>query len=133
VDAGVAVIDVAGAGGTSWAAVEAERARDPRGAAVARAFAGWGIPTPRAVEEVRAACPEATVIASGGVRDGVDVARAIRLGADLAAQAAGVLDAATRSAEAVVETLSATIGQLRVACFCTASANLAALRRAELL
>ena len=126
------VLDVAGAGGTSWAAVGAERARNPRQAAIARAFADWGIPTARAIAGVRAACPEAVVIGSGGIRDGLDVARAIRLGADLVGQASGLLDAATQSAEAVAEHFETVIAQLRVACFCTGSPDLAALRRAPL-
>lgn len=132
VDAGVSIIDVAGAGGTSWAAVEAERAQTPKQAAIARAFVNWGQPTAEAIVEVRAACPRAVVVGSGGVRDGVDVAKAIRLGADVVGQAAGVLSAATESVEAVVEHFSTIIGQLRVACFCTGSANLAALRVAKL-
>lgn len=133
VDAGVAVLDVAGAGGTSWALVEAERARSPRAAAVARAFAGWGIPTAQAIAEVRRACPGAVVIGSGGIRDGLDAARALRLGADLAGQAAGVLAAAAEGEEAVTEALEVAIAQLRVACFCTGSPDLAALKAAELL
>ena len=132
VDAGVKVIDVAGAGGTSWAVVEAERAKTPAQAAVAMAFAGWGQPTARAIAEVRAACPDAVVIGSGGIRDGVDAAKAIRLGADLVGQAAGALAAATISAEAVVEHFSTLVAQLRVACFCTGSIDLAALRAARL-
>jgi isopentenyl-diphosphate delta-isomerase len=131
-EAGVRVIDVAGAGGTSWAAVEAERAGTPRQAAVARAFADWGLPTAQAIAEVRAACPEAVVIGSGGIRDGLDAARAIRLGADLVGQASGVLEAATRSPEAVADWFETVIAQLRVACFCTGSRDLAALRRAPL-
>jgi isopentenyl-diphosphate delta-isomerase len=131
-DAGVQILDVAGAGGTSWALVEAERATSPRQAAVARAFADWGIPTALAIAEVRAACPGAVVIGSGGIRDGLDVARAIRLGADLAGQAAGVVQAATRSAEAVADHFETVIAQLRVACFCTGSRDLAALRTAAL-
>jgi isopentenyl-diphosphate delta-isomerase len=132
VDAGVSVIDVAGAGGTSWALVEAERAQTPAQAAIARGFADWGIPTAQAIAEVRQACPEAVLVGSGGVRDGIDAAKAIRLGADLVGQAAGVLAAATQSAEAVVEHFSIAITQLRVACFCTGSANLAELRQAQL-
>lgn len=132
-EAGVGVLDVAGAGGTSWALVESERAADVRGAAVARAFARWGIPTAEAIVAVRAACPEAVVIGSGGIRDGVDAARAIRLGADLVGQAAGLLEAALRSAEAVADHLGTMIAQLRVACFCTGSRNLSALRQAALL
>ncbi len=67
------------------------------------------------------------------MRDGIDVAKAIRLGATLAGQAAGVLQAATESAEAVVDHFATIIGQLQVACFCTGSRDLGALRQAPLL
>ncbi|HDZ56916.1 MAG TPA: type 2 isopentenyl-diphosphate Delta-isomerase [Pseudomonas xinjiangensis] len=132
VEAGVAVIDVAGAGGTSWAAVEAERAANAADKQVALAFADWGIPTAGAIVEVRRALPNTPLIASGGVRSGVDVAKAIRLGADLVGQAAAVLHSATLSTEAVVEHFDVMIRQLRVACFCTGSADLAALRHAPI-
>lgn len=132
-DAGVSVIDVAGAGGTSWAAVEAERAPDPRQRAIAQAFAGWGIPSAQAIVRVRQACPGAHLIASGGIRDGIDAAKAIRLGADLVGQAAGVLNAALIGPQAVIEHFQIMIEQLRVACFCTGSADLASLARAPLL
>lgn len=133
VDAGVVGLDVAGAGGTNWALVEGGRSDDPIAAKTAAAFAGWGIPTARAVRDVRLACPKALVIGSGGVRDGVDAAKAIRLGADVVGQAAGVLDAALTSTEAVVEHFEVAIRQLRTVCFCTGSADLASLRTAELL
>jgi len=132
-DAGVSVIDVAGAGGTSWAAVEAERTADPQQRAVAQAFVGWGIPTSQAIAAVRRACPEARLIASGGIRDGVDVAKAIRLGANVVGQAAGVLDAALIGPQAVIEHFQVLIQQLRIACFCTGSADLAALGQAPLV
>ncbi|SMQ65142.1 isopentenyl-diphosphate delta-isomerase [Devosia lucknowensis] len=132
-DAGVSVIDVAGAGGTSWAAVESERCKDPRQAAIGRAFADWGIPTATAIADVRAACPDTTIVGSGGIRNGLDAAKAIRLGADVVGQAAGVLQAATISAQAVIDHVSVTTAQLRIACFCTGSANLKALRTAALL
>ena len=133
VDAGVHALDVAGAGGTSWAAIEAERLQDPAARATALLFADWGIPTTRAIRDVRAACPEAVVIGSGGVRHGLDVAKAIRLGADLAGQAAAALPGADHSAEAVVAHFREVIQQLRIACFCTGSRDLAALRQASLL
>ncbi|MEP9369680.1 type 2 isopentenyl-diphosphate Delta-isomerase [Xanthobacter sp. VNH20] len=132
VDNGVAAIDVAGAGGTNWALVEGARGTGAQ-RAVAAAFADWGIPTARALAEVRAACPHVPLIASGGLRDGVDVAKAIRLGADLAGQAAGVLSSAVLSSEAVVAHFEVIIAQLRIACFCTGSRDLAALRIARLL
>lgn len=133
VDAGVAVIDVAGSGGTSWALVEAERAQTQEQAAIARAFANWGVPTAYAIADVRQACPDAYIIGSGGIRDGIDAAKAIRLGADLVGQAAGVLAAATQSAEAVVSHFTVLMAQLRIACFCTGSADLSRLRQARLL
>ena len=132
-DVGVRVIDVAGAGGTSWAAVEAERAPDDSARAIASAFRDWGIPTATAIAEARAACPSATLIASGGIVDGVDVAKAIRLGADLAGIAAGVLGAALDGPAALEQRLAVITGQLSVACLCTGSRDLAALRNACLL
>ncbi len=132
VQVGVAAIDVAGAGGTSWAQVEAERADTEAARQVAQAFAGWGIPTAQALVAVREALPETVLIASGGIRDGVDVAKAIRLGANLVGQAAAVLSSAMDSTEAVVAHFEVLIRQLRIACFCTGSADLNALRRSPM-
>ncbi|MEM6463009.1 MAG: type 2 isopentenyl-diphosphate Delta-isomerase [Pseudomonadota bacterium] len=132
VDAGITIIDVAGAGGTNWAAVEAARMEDPQKAELANAFSNWGIPTARAVAEARDACPKAIVIASGGIRDGIDIAKAIRLGADLAGQAAGVLHAANTSPKALAAHFNRLIQELRICCFCTGSKDLAALRKAEI-
>lgn len=132
-DAGVQVIDVAGLGGTSWAAVEAERAVRPMDREVAMAFTHWGIPTATSLRMVRQALPDMPLIASGGIRNGVDAAKAICLGADLIGQAASVLRDATLSTAAVVEHFEIVIRQLRIACFCTGSADLAALRNARLL
>lgn len=132
-DAGVAALDVAGAGGTNWAAVESERAANRHQRAVAEAFAHWGIPTALSIASVRQACPETLLIGSGGIRDGIDAAKAIRLGANLVGQAAAVLHSALLSSEAVVEHFRVLIEQLRIVCFCTGSANLAELARAPLL
>lgn len=129
---GVAAVDVAGAGGSNWATVEGERSTVEGDKAHAAAFADWGIPTARAIAEVRAACPKATIIGSGGVHDGVDAAKAIRLGADVVGQATGVLSAAMDSTEAVVDHFQTLIRQMRTVCFCTGSANLTALRKAPL-
>ncbi|MFC0191698.1 type 2 isopentenyl-diphosphate Delta-isomerase [Aureimonas pseudogalii] len=131
-DVGVAVIDVAGAGGTSWAAIEAERLADPRARATALLFADWGIPTAQAIPAVRAACPAITLIGSGGIRNGLDAAKAIRLGADLVGQAAASLAAAEVSTEAAARHFAGVVEELRIACFCTGSADLAALRRAAI-
>lgn len=132
-EAGVRIIDVAGAGGTSWAAVEAGRAPNERLRAVAKNFRDWGIPTAHAVIDVRATCSDAVIIASGGIRTGLDAAKAIRLGADIVGQAAGVLPAALAGTEAVIAHFEDRMTELRIACFCTASRTLQDLRRAPLL
>jgi len=132
IDAGVAAIDVAGAGGTSWSEVEAHRQSDPSVQRVAHSFAGWGIPTSLALSDVVRAAPGVPVFASGGLRSGIDAAKAIRLGASLCGAAAPVLGSATDTAEAVFDTMSVFIEELRIACFCTGSSDLAALRTAPL-
>ncbi|MCY6380567.1 type 2 isopentenyl-diphosphate Delta-isomerase [Hoeflea prorocentri] len=132
VGAGITIIDVAGAGGTNWAAVEAARMKDPQRAALANAFSDWGIPTALAVADIRDACPDATVISSGGIRSGIDVAKSIRVGANLAGQAAGLLQAANTSADSLVDHFTNVIDELRICCFCTGSQDLEALRSAEI-
>jgi isopentenyl-diphosphate delta-isomerase len=128
--AGVSAVDVQGAGGTSWARVEGLRAPTDRLRAAAEAFAGWGIPTPECLVQVRTDCPDLRLIAGGGVRNGVDVAKAIALGADLVSVAHPFLEPATRSVEAVVDRIEQFTFELRLAMFATGSANLTALRRA---
>jgi isopentenyl-diphosphate delta-isomerase len=134
IDAGVWGIDVAGAGGTSWSEVERFRQTNDRGERVAGAFAGWGIPTTEAIREVRAALPEITLIGSGGVRRGVDVAKAIALGADLAGTAKPALGPAAEGsgALAVIAGLQAYIDELRIAMFCSGCGDLKALRMLKL-
>ncbi len=132
-EAGIRIIDVAGTGGTSWAAVEAERTSDARAKAIAAPFRDWGIPTARAIVDVRAACPGATLIASGGLKDGLDVARAIRIGADLTGFAGGILEAALAGGDVLADRLGIVVEQLRIACFCTGSRTLGELRQARLL
>ncbi|HEY9217253.1 MAG TPA: type 2 isopentenyl-diphosphate Delta-isomerase [Phenylobacterium sp.] len=125
---GVDALDVAGSGGTAWALIEGHRASSDADAEVARAFEDWGIPTPRAIAAVRAACPTLPIIGSGGIRNGVDAAKAIALGANLVGQAGQVLPAAMVSPEAVMGHFEVMARQLRIACFATGSADLAGLR-----
>lgn len=134
VEAGVWGIDVAGAGGTSWSEVERFRHTTEAGARVAGAFAGWGIPTTEAIRAVRAALPRVPLIGSGGVRSGVDMAKAIALGADLAGTAKPALMPAVqeRGAAAVVEGLQCFIDELRIAMFCSGCGDLRALRQLAL-
>ncbi len=116
-DAGVAAIDVAGAGGTSWARVEGRRAGDPAREALAETFADWGYPTAEATETLRVAFPHAIIIASGGIRTGVDVAKAIAVGADVAGAGLPFLEPATRSAEAVAGAIAQFVAGYRIALF----------------
>jgi len=132
-DLGVAGLDVAGAGGTNWGLIEGARAAGGRAETVVRPFAAWGVPTARSLIDAAAAAPKMTLIGSGGIADGLDAARAIRLGAQVVGQAAGVLEAALISTAAVVDHFEVLEAQLRLACFCTGSANLAALATAPLL
>lgn len=134
VDVGIQAIDVAGAGGTSWSEVERYRHVSNRGQRVAATFAGWGIPTTEAIQQVRSALPDVLLIGSGGIRTGLDVAKAIALGADMAGSAAPNLFAQNDGGvDAIIDHLQAMIDELRIAMFCTGAANLAQLRNVPLL
>jgi isopentenyl-diphosphate delta-isomerase len=127
-DAGVRIIDTAGSGGTSWARIEAERANDLE---LGDLFAAWGVPTAESILAVRE-LGDVTVIGSGGVRTGIDVAKAVALGADLVGLAYPFLQAAVESADAVEARLRRTIRELTICMFCTASATIGDLGAAEL-
>lgn len=130
-EAGVKAIDVAGKGGTSWYAVEASRAAKV-GQPVDRAFADWGIPTDQALMSVRTVLPDMPLVASGGIRSGLDIAKVIALGADMAALGQPLLAPALESSADVVKSLRALIYELKVAMLCTGAGDLAALRRMSL-
>jgi len=131
-EAGVSAIDVAGAGGTSWSEVEYHRAPTAQHANVARAFADWGISTVDSIRHVREAAPELPIIASGGLRDGVDIAKCIALGAELGGIAGPFLKAAVESLEAVRLLIWELSMQIRVAMFASGAADIAALKRTPL-
>lgn len=132
VDAGVQVIDIAGAGGTSWSQVEMHRAEDPGQAAMAAQFVDWGIPTAESLRLIRAEFPELPLIASGGLRSGLDIAKCIALGADLAGMAGPFLRAAAESSEAVIEVIDSTRQILRICMFATGAPDLRSLRNVRL-
>ena len=111
VAAGVAAVDVAGAGGTNWATIEGRR--DARSGAIAAAFADWGVPTARSLTDAVAAAPGLPVLASGGLRDGVDVAKCLALGAVAGGVARPLLVAA--QAGRASEALGTLVEQLRIA------------------
>ena len=131
VRAGVQAVDVAGKGGTSWSAVEAQRAVQS-GQRAETTFADWGIPTEEALVSIRQALPEIPLVASGGIRTGVDVAKAIALGADIAAFGQPLLAAALESSAHVVKFIARVIHEIKVAMLCVGAADLTALRRAPL-
>lgn len=126
--AGVAAVDVAGAGGTNWALVEGRR--DHRVQPLAAAFAAWGVPTAEALQGAIAAAPGLPIIASGGLRDGVDVAKTLALGACASGLARTFLLAA--QADDASETAAVLICQLRVAVWASGAASASRLDRSHL-
>ena len=131
-EAGVAAIDVSGAGGTSWSAVERHRAGTDLARRLSETFADWGIPTATSLRMARMGAPGLPLVASGGLRTGLDAAKAIALGADLAGFAGPLLRAAVAGEAETVELLTALVEELRLAMFCTGCGNLAELRHADL-
>ncbi len=129
VNAGVAAIDVAGAGGTSWSQVEMYRMEDPYQMAVAAAFRDWGIPTAESILAVRRVTPEMPVIASGGLRNGVDAAKCLALGANLCGLAGMFLKAAAKSYDDVQRTAEMLTRQLRIAMFSAGVSDISQLNR----
>ena len=128
-DVGFTALDVAGAGGTSWAKVEEwvnygeVRHKD---------LAEWGIPTARALREVREVLPEMPLIASGGIRTGLDAAKALALGARVVAVARPLLEPATESPEAVVAWIENFVWELEVAMHCAGVGDVGGLGGLEL-
>ena len=126
VDLPIAAVDVAGAGGTSWARVEQYvrygEIRYP-------ALAEWGIPTAQALQEVRRTLPDVSLVASGGIRTGMDAAKALAMGADVVAVARPLLAPAIESTAAVLDWLANFIAELQICLHGCGAADLAALRR----
>ncbi len=131
--AGVAAIDVAGAGGTSWTQVEMHRAESESQRRLAAAFADWGIPTAESIRQVSAAAPKLPVFASGGIRSGVDIAKSIALGASLGGMASPYLKAADQSAAMVAQTIAEVSRELQVCMFAAGAGDIAALQATELV
>ena len=126
--AGVAGIDVAGAGGTVWSEVERLRAGNKVSQNLTDAFASWGIPTAESIKMVRRGAPGLPLIASGGIRHGLDIAKAIALGADAVGLAAPLLKVANLSSEAVIEALEELVEGLRLAMFCSGASDVNVLK-----
>jgi isopentenyl-diphosphate delta-isomerase len=126
-NAGVSAIDVAGAGGTSWSQVEMYRAEDDRQAQIASSFVNWGIPTSNAIRNVRNVSVDMPLIASGGIRNGVDIAKCIALGANLCGLASPLLKTAQVSAENTFDTIEIIMAEIRISMFSSGVKNLSGL------
>jgi len=127
--AGVAAADVAGSGGTNWALVEGRRDEDAAG--VASAFADWGISTVDSLAAAREAVPGLPLIASGGLHDGVDVAKCLALGAALGGMARPLLIAAM--ADEAGARIGTVVRQLRIATWAAGAASASELAGAAVL
>ena len=127
-ECGVSAIDVAGAGGTSWSQVEMHRAPDEFTRQLAATFVGWGIPTAESIQLVKQAIPGMTIFASGGLKDGLDIAKCIALGASLGGMAGSFLKAAAVSTENAVEMMKLTKRQIEVTMFACGAGSLEELR-----
>ena len=132
-NAGVAAIDVAGSGGTSWSEVEYHRAPTALHARVAAAFADWGIPTADAVQYAKKGASTLPIIASGGLRDGIDIAKCIALGASIGGLAGPFLKAADQSTEAVSQLIDELTRQIRIVMLCSAAKSIHELQQVELI
>lgn len=131
--AGVSAIDIAGAGGTSWAKIEGERAKDGKQRRLGATFADWGIPTAECIVAAKKAAPDVPLIASGGLQNGLDAAKALALGADLAGLARPFLQAAAESESALNLLVEVLIAEIATVMFCTGCANLHELQHSEVL
>lgn len=131
-ECGIAAIDVAGAGGTSWSQVEMYRAPDEFLRNLAATFVGWGIPTAESILNVKRAVPEMPIFASGGLKDGLDIAKCLALGATLGGMAGQFLKAATVSTENAVALMKLTQRQIQVSMFAAGAENIAAIQNIKL-
>jgi isopentenyl-diphosphate Delta-isomerase len=133
IETGIDVIDVAGAGGTSWAKVESARAENNLQRRLGKTFADWGISTADCIVDIRGQYPDLPLIASGGLRNGLEVAKAIALGADLGGLALPFLQAASESETALDESIELLIAEIKTVLFCTGTKNLSELKRSQSL
>jgi isopentenyl-diphosphate delta-isomerase len=132
-DCGVAAIDVSGAGGTSWSQVEMYRATDEFTRDLAAPFIGWGIPTADSILNVRKTAPGMMIFASGGLKDGLDIAKCISLGATLGGMAGKFLKAAAVSSEKVIEMITLTRQQILISMFSAGIKDIRSLQKAVLI
>lgn len=132
-DIKISAIDTAGAGGTSCIIMEYYLQNNNLRKNILKPFFNWGISTADSLVDVRKVFPSLPVIASGGIRNGMECAKAISLGADLAGMALPFLQPATVSAEEVEEKLMEIIEQFKIAMFCAGAKNIQELKKIPLI
>lgn len=132
-EVGVKAIDVAGAGGTSWAKVESERAKNSLQQQLGQTFADWGIPTAQCIKNIRQLNSDIPLIASGGIRNGLEVAKSLALGADLVGLAFPFLQAASQSSQALDDFMQLLIAEIKTTFFCTGNGNILDLKKSNCL
>jgi len=133
IEAGVSALDVAGAGGTSWTEVEMHRAINEHDRQIAGVFLNWGIATAETLRLVKEAAPDLTIFASGGLRNGLDVAKTIALGAVMGGMASPFLKAAAQSAEAVVGEINRVKREIQISMFGAGVGDLTSLANIQLI
>lgn len=126
-------IDVSGGGGTSWALIESYRAKNTLQAKIGETFRNWGIPTAESLVKVREHVKNKYIFGSGGIRNGIDVCKAIALGSDCVGIAQPLLESATISPEAVEEKLQQYIEELKIAMFCLGVKSIKELKHVSIL
>ena len=130
-NAGISYIDTAGAGGTSWSQVEKLRSKDSLKKAAAEAFNSWGLPTKECIVSVRNTLPEIPLVASGGMKTGLDAAKAITIGADVIGYARQLLQAATESKESVLRMMDQIELELKMTMFGIGAKTMAELKNTK--
>lgn len=128
INVGVRGIDVAGLGGTSWAAVEMYRQTDPLRRDLCQSYRSWGLPTAKALEGIRDLPENILKISSGGLRNGLDVAKSIAMHAGLAGFATKFIHAANQGYQSLENTIKLILEELKLAMFLTGSSNLQAMK-----
>jgi isopentenyl-diphosphate delta-isomerase len=131
-EVGIAAIDISGAGGTSWTQVEMHRAETQDQASLAATFLDWGIPTSESILNVRAAAPQLPIIASGGIRNGLDITKCVALGATLGGLASPFLKAANQSLERTIASIQLIKRQIQVTMFAAGIPDIERLKHTRL-
>lgn len=125
IDTGVAGLDCGGAGGTSWTKVEALCAKNARYKKLGEAFGEWGIPTVQSIKNVRAQSATIPLIATGGIRSGLDAIKALLLGGNIAGMAQPMLRAAMEGEDSLFAFIEAVLLEMRIALFASGVKSIA--------